>query len=123
MMVTNEQRKLTKEFEAWGKLGRKLKSTQAKLRSGEIHANAARKACTRAIHGFWNTIYQIRYVETIDLDRLPVSPYRVNPVTGEARNLEHPEDNLPARLGIVMINYENNEDKIRRLIQELTQAD
>lgn len=72
-MVTNEQRKLTKEFEARGKLGRKLTRTQAKLRSGEIRANAARKACTRAIHGFWNTIYQIRYVETIDLDRLPVS--------------------------------------------------
>lgn len=123
MMVTDEQRKLTKEFEAWGKLERKLTSNHDKLRSGKIRANAARKACNRAIRGFWNTIYQIRHVETTDLDRLPVSPYRVNPVTGEARNLEHPEDNLPARLGIVMNNYETNEDRIQRLIQELTQAD
>ena len=122
-MVTNEQRKLTKEIEAWGKLERKLIRTQAKLRSGEVRASAARKACARAIRGFWNTIYQIRDAETIDLDRLPVSPYRVNPVTGEARNLEDPEDNLSARLGIVITNYESNEDRIRRLIQELTQAD
>lgn len=122
-MVTDEQTKLTKEFEAWGKLGRKLARIQAELRSGEVRASAARKACTRAIHGYWNTIYQIRNAETIDLDRLPVSPYRVNPVTGEARNLEDPKDILPEGLGIVITNYESNEDKIRRLIQELTQAD
>ena len=122
-MSNNEQEKLSKEFDAWRKLEDKLLSTQSKLRFQKIRATAARKACTRAIRGFWNTIYQIQNIESSDLDRQPVSPYRVNPVTGEPRNLEDPEDTLPERLGIVIVNYESSENKVLKLIQELTEDD
>lgn len=122
-MVNNEQEKLRREFEAWGKLERKLSRIEDRLRSEEIRPSDAPKRCTGAIHGFWNTIYQIRNIEPTDLDRHPVSPYRVDPVTGEPRNLEDPEDRTLEDFGIVISNFERREDKVRRLIQELTEAD
>lgn len=122
-MVNNEQEKLRREFKAWGKLERKLSNIEDRLRSQEIRPSDAPKRCTAAIHGFWNTIYQIRDIEPTDLDRHPVSPYRVDPVTGEPRNLEDPEDGTPERVGIEISNFEKREDKVRRLVQELTEAD
>lgn len=123
MIVNDDQGKLEKEFEAWGKLERKLSRIETRLRSQEIRPSAARKRCIAAIRGFWNTIYQIRDIEPTDLDRHPVSPYRVDPVTGESRNLGDPEDRTLEDFGIVISNFEKREDKVRRLIQELTVAD
>lgn len=122
-MVNNEQEKLRREFEAWGKLVRKMSRIESRLRSQEIRSSAARRSCNAAIRGFWNTIYQIRDIEPTDLDRHPVSPYRVDPVTGKPRNLEDPENRGFEDFGIVISNFEKREDKVRRLIQELTVAD
>ena len=123
MTVNDDQEKLTKEFRAWGKLKGKLSTIESRLRSQEIRSSAARKSCAAAVRGFWNTIYQIRNIEPIDLDRHPVSPYRADPVTGEPRNLKDPEDNFPEQLGIVIDNYEGSEDKVRKIIQLITEAD
>ena len=123
MIVNDDQGKLEKEFEAWGKLERKLTRIDSRLRSQEIRSSAARRSCNRAIRGFWNTIYQIRDIEPTDLDQHPVSPYRVDPVTGKPRNLDDPEDRAFEDFGIVISNFEKREDKVRRLIQELTVAD
>lgn len=122
-MVNNEQKKLKKEFEAWGKLVRKMSRIESKLRSQEIRSSAARRSCNRAIRNFWNTIYQIRDIEPTDLDQHPVSPYRLDPVTGKPRNLEDPEDRTLEDFGIVISNFEKREDKVRRLVQELTETD
>lgn len=122
-MVNNEQEKLRREFEAWGKLERKLTRIDSRLRSQEIRSSAARRSCNAAIRGFWNTIYQIRDIEPTDLDQHPVSPYRVDPVTGKPRNLDDPKDRTLEDFGIVISNFERREDKVRRLIQELTVAD
>lgn len=122
-MVNNEQKKLKKEFEAWGKLVRKMSRIESKLRSQEIRSSAARRSCNRAIRNFWNTIYQIRDIEPTDLDQHPVSPYRVDPVTGKPRNLDDPEDRAFEDFGIVISNFEKREDKVRRLVQELTEID
>ena len=123
MIVNDDQGKLEKEFEAWGKLVRKMSRIESKLRSQEIRSSAARRSCNRAIRNFWNTIYQIRDIEPTDLDQHPVSPYRVDPVTGKPRNLDDPEDRAFEDFGIVISNFEKREDKVRRLIQELTVAD
>ena len=123
MMVNDGEKKLKKEFEAWGKLVRKMSRIESKLRSQEIRSSAARRSCNRAIRSFWNTIYQIRDIEPTDLDQHPVSPYRVDPVTGKPRNLDDPEDRAFEDFGIVISNFEKREDKVRRLIQELTVAD
>jgi|GEM_PF-5149988 len=125
-MLNNEQENLSKEFEAWGKLERKLLTIETKLRSQEISSSAARKRCTARIHDFWNTIYQVRRIKPANLDRHPVSPYRVDPVTGEPRNRDDPEDLRYEELGamgIVVNDFEKREDKVRRLVQELTRAD
>ena len=122
-MVNNEQKKLKKEIEAWGKLGRKMSRIESKLRSQEIRSSAARRSCNRAIRNFWNTIYQIRDIEPTDLDQHPVSPYRLDPVTGKPRNLEDPEDRTLEDFGIVISNFEKREDKVRRLVQEQTETD
>ena len=73
MMVNDGEKKLRQEFQAWGQLVRKMSRIESKLRSQEIRSSAARRSCNRAIRNFWNTIYQIRGVETTDLDRHPVS--------------------------------------------------
>ncbi|MER0071268.1 hypothetical protein ABRP93_09150 [Corynebacterium sp. KPL2850] len=106
MIVNDGEKKLGQEFEAWGKLERKLTRIDSRLRSQEIRPSTARKRCIAAIRGFWNTIYQIRNVEPADLDRHPVSPYRVDPVTGKPRNLDDPEDRTLEDFGIVISNFE-----------------
>ncbi|MDH4657205.1 hypothetical protein ACX3U9_10845 [Corynebacterium pyruviciproducens] len=123
MIVNDDQGKLEKEFEAWGKLVRKMSRIESKLRSQEIRSSAARRSCNRAIRNFWNTIYQIRDIEPTDLDQHPVSPYRLDPVTGKPRNLDDPEDHAFEDFGIVISNFEKREDKVRRLVQELTEID
>ena len=44
-------------------------------------------------------------------------------MTGKPRNLDDPEDRAFEDFGIVISNFEKREDKVRRLIQELTVAD
>ena len=43
-------------------------------------------------------------------------------MTGEPRNHDDPEDQTPEQVGIVISNFEKREDKVRRLVQELTEA-
>ena len=119
-MTNNDQDKLQKEIRAWEKLTSKLEWIDRNLRSQEIRPVAARKTCIRAIHQFWNTVSQVRGVKAADLDRVPVSPYRVDPLTGEPRELKDPVDTIPDHLGIVIAGYESREDRVRRIIQELT---
>ena len=123
MMINDGEKKLRQEFQAWGQLVRKMSRIESKLRSQEIRSSAARRSCNRAIRDFWNTIYQIRDIEPTDLDRHPVSPYRVDPVTGELRNHLDPADQNPVIRGVPISNFEKRKDKVRRLVQELTEAD
>ena len=60
MMVNDGEKKLRQEYQAWGKLERKLSNTcllytsdtESRLRSQEKSSSAARRSCTAAIRGF-----------------------------------------------------------------------
>ena len=52
MMVNDGEKKLRQEYQAWGKLERKLSNTESRLRSQEKNSSAARRSCTAAIRGF-----------------------------------------------------------------------
>lgn len=108
-----------KEFQAWGKLGRQLDAIDSDLRGREITPTAARKKCVRAVHNFWNTISQVRGIKAGDLDRTPVSPYRFDPLTGADRGLHDPLDPMEVP-GVTLGGYESNEERIQRLVRELT---
>ena len=52
MMINDGEKKLRQEYQAWGKLERKLSNTESRLRSQEKSSSAARRSCTAAIRGF-----------------------------------------------------------------------
>ena len=44
-------------------------------------------------------------------------------MTGKPRNLEDPEEQTFEHFGIVISNFEKKEDRVQRLVQELTETD